>query len=152
MNTEFDMYNFDGEPVPPEVVSRVKSVLDRVPFEGQDEFLDLEIYILYRYANLDDGTQPPLRSATGSMLCWDGRLDNRSELASALGDNRLGTAGDAEVVATAFDTWGTRAFGEFRGDWALSLWDPKERRVILAKDFLGARPLYYSTKEGSVRW
>ncbi len=152
MNIQFGLWNFDTGPVTPIQVSRMKSILDRFPFDGQNEFRDDQIYLLDRYLNADREMRQPFRTEAGCFLCWDGRLDNRSDLADALGSGRLRTACDVELVGAAYDRWGTRAFSKLIGDWALSLWNPNDRTLILARDFLGTRPLYYSTKAGSVRW
>ena len=152
MNIQYGLWNFETGPVTPIQVSRVKSILDRLPFEGQEEFRDSEMYFLRRYMRTDRETHPLLQSEAGSILSWDGRLDNRSDLADALGNSRLRTASDVEVVSAAYDRWGTGMFAKLIGDWALSLWDPNERAVILAKDFLGTRPLYYSATASSLSW
>lgn len=152
MNIQFGLWNFDTGPVTPVQVSRMKSILDRSPFDGQNEFRDDQIYFLHKYSNADREMRQPFRTEAGCVLCWDGRLDNRSDLADALGSGRLRTACDVELVGAAHNRWGTRAFSKLIGDWALSLWNPNDRALILARDFLGTRPLYYSTKAGSVRW
>jgi asparagine synthase (glutamine-hydrolysing) len=152
MNIQFGLWNFETGPVTPIQISRVRSILDRLPFEGHEEFRDSEIYFLRRYAGANKEIRQPFRSEAGCILCWDGRLHNRLDLADALGSTRLRTACDVEVVAAAYDRWGTGMFSKLIGDWALSLWNPNERAVILAKDFLGTRPLYYSAKAGSLRW
>jgi asparagine synthase (glutamine-hydrolysing) len=152
MNIQFGLWNFRAGPVTPIQVSRVKSILDRLPFEGQEEFRDSEMYFLRRYTPTDKETGQLFQNEAGSILCWDGRLDNRSDLADALGTSRLRTASDVEVVRAAYDRWGTGMFSKLIGDWALSLWNPNERAMILAKDFLGTRPLYYSAKASSLCW
>ena len=152
MNIQFGLWNFRAGPVTPIQVSRVKSILNRLPFEGQEEFRDSEMYFLRRYMRAGEENCQPFQSEAGSILCWDGRLDNRSDLADALGTSRLRTVSDVEVVGAAYDRWGTGMFSKLIGDWALSLWNPNERMVILAKDFLGTRPLYYTAKASSLSW
>lgn len=80
-----------------------------------------------------------LRSRTTCL--FDGRLDNRREMQSAL--NTHG-ATDADVVGAAYDRWGPYAFRKLRGEYALALWDPENRRLYLARDPVGLRPLYYA--------
>jgi asparagine synthase (glutamine-hydrolysing) len=48
--------------------------------------------------------------------------------------------------------WGTKCFARLIGDWALSVWDPRSRSVILAKDPIGTRHLFYSSDEKHVTW
>ena len=59
---------------------------------------------------------------------------------------------DLEIVAAAYERWGTDAFASLIGDWALSIWNPKDRSLILAKDFVGTRHLYYSVEKDQVTW
>ena len=92
---------FDTGPVTPVQISRMKSVLDRFPFDGQHEFRDDQIYFLDRYLNADREMRRPFRTEAGCVLCWDGRLDNRPDLADAVGSGRLRTACDVELVGAA---------------------------------------------------
>jgi asparagine synthase (glutamine-hydrolysing) len=90
--------------------------------------------------------QPPI------FLLWDGRLDNRNEIVSEL-DGRVSPAsGDPEIVAAAYACWQTNSFHKLIGDWSLTLWNPRARSLILAKDPIGLRPLFYCRTETSLRW
>ena len=65
-------------------------------------------------------------------LTWDGRLDNREELAGALEwQAPVGsTATDAEYVLAAFQRWGDACVDRLLGDWAIVIWDARERRLL----------------------
>lgn len=152
MNIHYGFWNFDGQPVGPAHMARVKSVVDLQSIDGRGEFVDLDIHLLYLGANEEAGTDQPFRTRSGCIILWDGRLDNKSELIDALSGEPLRDAGDAEIVVAAYERWGTRAFSKLIGDWSTSIWNSVERTLVLAKDFLGARHLYYSTTSGSVRW
>ena len=54
--------------------------------------------------------------------------------------------------AAAYEKWGTNCFAKLIGDWALSIWNPLGRSLILAKDPIGTRHLYYSIDNGQVTW
>ena len=78
-------------------------------------------------------------------LSADLRLDNRDELCAQLGDAVDGrTATDAEMVLAAYDRWGEDCPRHLVGDFAFALWDAPRRRIFLARDPLGIRPLYYA--------
>jgi asparagine synthase (glutamine-hydrolysing) len=85
------------------------------------------------------------------LVAWDGRLDNRGELV-----RRLGTAppaaSDAELVAAAYRLLGERCLDLLAGDFALAVWDPRARALVLARDPFGSRPLYYAERRGAVAW
>src|ERR1700756_4074535 len=69
MNIQFGLWNFRAGPVTPIQVSRVKSILDRLPFEGQEEFRDSEMYFLRRYTPTDKETGQLFQNEAGSILC-----------------------------------------------------------------------------------
>jgi asparagine synthase (glutamine-hydrolysing) len=79
-------------------------------------------------------------------------LDNRAELIAALGDGPLSGDNDVSVVAAAYERWGVDCFRRILGDWALAIWEPNLRSLVLAKDFLGTRHLYYSPGRDHILW
>jgi asparagine synthase (glutamine-hydrolysing) len=83
------------------------------------------------------------------VLAWDGRLDNREDLLLRLGEHDLP---DDEIAIAAFERWGASGLEPLIGDWSLAVWDRHRRTVHLARDYMGARPLYYSTDEHGVIW
>ncbi|MBN1696523.1 MAG: asparagine synthase (glutamine-hydrolyzing) [Spirochaetales bacterium] len=100
--------------------------------------------------DLQGGTQP-LSNEDGSLwVIYNGEIFNYIELAAEL--KKLGhafsTKSDTEVIVHAYEQWGTSCFSRFNGQWAISLWDRKKKTLILSRDRLGIRPLYY-TKTGN---
>jgi asparagine synthase (glutamine-hydrolysing) len=86
------------------------------------------------------------------VITWDGRLDNRAELISELSDSLTNGSTDVAIVEMAFEKWGANCFAKLIGDWALSIWNPGNRWLILAKDAIGTRHLYYSFDNNQVAW
>jgi asparagine synthase (glutamine-hydrolysing) len=86
------------------------------------------------------------------VLCWDGRLDNRSELEGRLHGALRGARTDQAVAGAAYQTWGVAGLRELVGDWSLVIRDPHQRAVILASDYAGVRPLYYCHDATGVSW
>lgn len=77
-------------------------------------------------------------------MVYDGRLDNREELAAALGISLKGDmVPDGRLIFSALERWGQDAFPKFIGDFAVALWDIHDRKLILARDQLGRRTIYY---------
>jgi len=94
----------------------------------------------------------PARHAEGSILVFDGRLDNYAELERAL-DLIDGPYSDSTIVLAAFARWGEDSFSRLIGDWALALWSLKDHSLFLARDHAGTRTLYYTTdSKGIVHW
>ena len=86
----------------------------------------------------------PLIDSQGNAFVFDGRLDNRDELLQQLpGPNDASEMPDVEVVFEALRAWGDRAFEKLAGDFALVAFQADEKRVLLARDPVGCRPLYY---------
>lgn len=94
----------------------------------------------------------PHTTASGAVVTWDGRLDNRAELIPRLRNVLTIDSTDASIVAAAYEEWRRDCFGKLIGDWALSIWDAKARSLILAKDPIGTRHLYYSFDNNQVTW
>ncbi len=89
----------------------------------------------------------PMRSADGSLaMVFNGEVYNfpvvRAEL-EALG-HRFRSSGDSEVVLAALEQWGVKAVDKFVGMFALALWNERERRLLLLRDRMGVKPLYYA--------
>jgi asparagine synthase (glutamine-hydrolysing) len=93
-----------------------------------------------------NGHQPWVDSETGVVLVFNGEIYNYVELRRKLSDEGYGpfrSNSDTEVVALAYRAWGVKCFDLFRGFWALAIYNPLERRLILTRDRLGKKPLYY---------
>jgi asparagine synthase (glutamine-hydrolysing) len=89
----------------------------------------------------------PLNVAGGRyQIALDGRLDNRRDLMTALTtDDRGRVQTDADLIALAYEKWGSRCVERLVGDFAFVLWDQPARRVYAARDQRGFRPLVYVT-------
>ncbi len=94
----------------------------------------------------------PRRAESGRLLLWDGRLDNEAELRVELEPYGVKPATPSEIVLALYERRGLDAFAAFVGDFALALWDPRVRRLILAVDALGIRPLFYVETARGVAW
>jgi asparagine synthase (glutamine-hydrolysing) len=89
--------------------------------------------------------QPMLSSDGRYALAYNGALYNFRELRHELeGEGvRFHSSGDTEVVLHALATWGKGALARFNGMFALGFYDIRERRLLLARDHAGMKPLYY---------
>ena len=109
----------------------------------------------FSIVDLSPNGHQPFWSSDGSVcVCFNGELYNYVELRSEL--ERLGhrfrTSSDTEVLAEAFLEWGTGAFEHFVGFWALSLYDARAKRVLLARDRLGKASLYMTRANDMLMW
>jgi asparagine synthase (glutamine-hydrolysing) len=87
-------------------------------------------------------TVPQRCAESGRVIAFWGRLDNADALARDLGlSGRFST--DEQLVLAAYARWGTSCPERLVGDYACAICDPRARRVLLFRDRLGVKPLYY---------
>jgi asparagine synthase (glutamine-hydrolysing) len=91
-------------------------------------------------------------NSAGLVLTWDGRLDNRDDVIRSLHPGSRSLSTDADIVFAAYEQQATNCFRKLIGDWAITVWDPSEQSLILARDFLGARHLFYNLEAKRVTW
>jgi asparagine synthase (glutamine-hydrolysing) len=90
------------------------------------------------------GAQPMVDTVTGHVTVFNGEIYNFRELRRCLvaEGQELQSTGDTAVMLRALGLHGPAAVGWLRGMFAFACWDPKERRLLLARDPLGIKPLY----------
>jgi asparagine synthase (glutamine-hydrolysing) len=155
MSVQFGRWNLDGRPVEPDYLEKVQAVLAPYGPDGFSSCCQGAVSMLYgAFHTTKESRQEsqPHLCRSGSILTWDGWLDNRSELTHELNSAPVGGSTDISIVAAAYEEWGTGCFATLIGDWALSIWNPNDRSLILAKDPIGTRHLYYSTDNHQVTW
>jgi asparagine synthase (glutamine-hydrolysing) len=93
----------------------------------------------------------PMVSEDGSVaLTWNGEIYNFRELRSQLesAGHRFATTGDTEVVLHAYLEWGEECVERLDGMFALAIWDAGRGRLLLARDRVGKKPLFYTISGG----
>jgi asparagine synthase (glutamine-hydrolysing) len=103
---------------------------------------------LFRTLEEDRFDRQPVADADGRfLLVADLRLDNRDELLADLGRSPAEglKLADAEILLHAWRRWEEGALDRLLGDYAFALWDERDRKLVLARDSLGERPLHYRT-------
>jgi len=97
----------------------------------------------------DAGEIAPRAGASGWIVAFDGRLDDRRGLSQTLGVPDEGP--DARLVLLAIERWEEDAPDKLLGDFALVAWHEGRRRGLLARDYVGQRPLFYRCIGKSLR-
>ena len=151
--------NFDGEPVDASVLTAMTDVLAHRGPDGWGTWIDRNVGLGHRrlaIRDLSEQANQPMHDADGTIVVtYNGEIYNdaalRSELAT-IRPTRFVTTSDTEVIAPAYNQWGTGAFARLEGMFALGLWDRRQRRMILVRDPVGIKPLYYSWNGSSLRF
>lgn len=133
-----------------ELLARMTARLAHRGPEAVGRFHDSNVALGHsRLAIIDpEGGAQPISNEDGSVwVIHNGEIFNYLELGRELAarGHRLRTHSDAEVIVHAWEEWGRDCFTRFNGQWALALWDSSRRRLVLSRDRLGIRPLYYVT-------
>jgi asparagine synthase (glutamine-hydrolysing) len=89
--------------------------------------------------------QPMVNSENGDSLVFNGEIYNFKYLRNILIDLGFSFEGtsDTEVVLRAYQAWGTDCFQRFKGMFAIAIWDLSRETLVLARDLLGEKPLYF---------
>jgi asparagine synthase (glutamine-hydrolysing) len=102
--------------------------------------------------DLEHGAQPMLGDDGDTVLVFNGEIYNNAELRLEL--EGLGhcfhSYCDTETVLRAFLQWDTEAFKKLRGMFAAGIWTESRRRLVLVRDRMGIKPLYFAKKNGDI--
>ncbi|MGH9504289.1 MAG: asparagine synthase (glutamine-hydrolyzing) [Terriglobales bacterium] len=141
-----------NRPIPPDLLERAT---DSLAHRGPDDRGTVVIPPRFeiglgsrRLAILDlspQGHQPMQDPETGNWIVYNGEIYNFRELRTRLqGEgSRFAGLSDTEVLLKAYGRWGEKCLGELRGMFAFAIWDAKRSRLLLARDPMGIKPLYY---------
>jgi asparagine synthase (glutamine-hydrolysing) len=96
--------------------------------------------------DLSTGDQPLANEDGTVWTVFNGEIYNFAELREELeaAGHRFRTHTDTEVIVHAYEQWGEHAVRRFRGMFAFAVWDEPRRRLLLVRDRLGVKPLYYA--------
>jgi asparagine synthase (glutamine-hydrolysing) len=145
-------------PLTPAQDAAVAHMLARSTHRGPDDtgvHRDLGFSVgVARLAVVDPaGSRQPIFNEDGSLaLVLNGEIYNHLDLRRALsgGGHRFATAGDAEAVVHLYEEHGLDFVRHLRGMFALALWDARRRRLVLARDRMGEKPLYLCERGGAL--
>ncbi|MEO8033452.1 MAG: asparagine synthase (glutamine-hydrolyzing) [Acidobacteriota bacterium] len=105
--------------------------------------------------DLSPGGHQPMQSDDGSVsITFNGEIYNYQELRSDLRGlgHSFRSASDTEVILASYRQWGIDCVQYFNGMFAFGLYDSGRRRLLLARDRAGEKPLFYSHKAGTLRF
>ena len=141
--------NFDNNPVSPVILKKMTDVIKHRGPDGEGHWIEGNIGLGHRRLSIIDlspaGHQPMISADHRYVLTYNGEIYNFRELRTELEAKGywFRSQTDSEVVLSALAEWGTDALLKFNGMFALAFWDRKEKRLLLARDRYGIKPLYY---------
>jgi asparagine synthase (glutamine-hydrolysing) len=123
--------------------------------DAEGAFVDVGVGLAARRLAIIDlpGGDQPISNEDGSCtVVQNGEIYNYGELTRELQSlgHRFRTRSDTEVLVHAYEEWGLRFPERLRGMFAVALWDSTRRRLVLARDRFGIKPLYYRDADGEL--
>jgi asparagine synthase (glutamine-hydrolysing) len=105
-----------------------------------------------RIIDLATGDQPVTNEDGSVTVVLNGEIYNYAELRRELArrGHRLATRGDTEVIAHLYEELGVECLKRLHGMFAFALWDSRRRRLLLARDRVGKKPLFYNLRGGAL--
>jgi asparagine synthase (glutamine-hydrolysing) len=149
------LLSLDGSPVEAGVVEEMNQTLFHRGPDSGGAFVDGCVGIAARRLAIIDlaGGDQPISNEDGSVtVVQNGEIYNYRELRHELErrGHRFSTRSDTEVLVHLYEEHGPRFAERLRGMFAIAIWDDRRRRLVLARDPFGIKPLYYRVKDDSL--
>jgi len=144
------LVNLDGRPVSPAILKRMTDAIAHRGPDGEGQWTEGCVGLGHRRLAIIDlsaaAHQPMLSADHRYVIAYNGEIYNYRELRAELEAEGFSfrSQSDTEVLLNALAAWGPRAFASLNGMFAFALWDRHERRLMLARDRYGVKPLYYA--------
>lgn len=143
------VFNFRGEAVDRDLVERMASAIAHRGPDGDGFHVNGPIGLGHRrlsIIDLEGGAQPITNEDDSLYIIFNGEIYNFVELREELENcgHRFKTRSDTEVILHGYEEWGLDCVCRFNGIFAFALWDQNRKRLFLARDHLGVKPLYHT--------
>ncbi len=140
--------------------SLLESMNDILVHRGPDSdgyYLNGDIGMGMRRLSIIDlvsGDQPIFNEDGSIAIVYNGEIYNFHELRDQLQryDHKFMTNSDTEVIIHAYEQWGDECLLKFNGMFVFSLWDDKRKRMLIARDRMGQKPLYWHYSSHGLLW
>ncbi|MGI8596949.1 MAG: asparagine synthase (glutamine-hydrolyzing) [Thermoleophilaceae bacterium] len=144
-----------GEPVDATLLERMCQVIEHRGPDSRGAFLEGGVGLgIQRLAIIDlsTGDQPIYNEDGSVVVVLNGEIYNYRELRRSLEQrgHRFGTHTDTETIVHLYEEYGEACVEHLRGMFAFALWDRSRRELLLARDRVGKKPLFYSHRDGAL--
>ena len=151
--------NLDGQEVDAATLKRMTDTMIHRGPDGGEIWVGNGVGLGHRrlaIRDLSKAGRQPMSDPTGRItVTYNGEIYNERELRSEL-ERKFGVVFrshcDTEILPAGYLAWGEELFSRIEGIFAIGLWDAAERRLILARDPIGTKPLFYSSVGRIVRF
>src|SRR5919201_1654018 len=149
-------YNFGhGTPV---LRADIEAMTGTIKHRGPDDggyLFDGSLGLGFRRLSIIDlagGHQPMSDAEETVWVIFNGEIYNFRELRQQLESrgHRFRTSSDTEAIVHGYKEWGTGVFDRLNGMFGVAIWDVRRRRLILARDPMGIKLVYYAIRDGRV--
>lgn len=148
-------FNLDGRPVSAAEMTAMRDIMLHRGPDDQGLFLDGPVGLGHRRLSIIDlaGGHQPLSNEDGTVtIVFNGEIYNFREIRRELEahGHTLATRSDTEVIVHLYEELGAECVQRLRGMFSFVLWDARKRQLLLVRDRLGIKPLYYAQTAGSI--
>jgi asparagine synthase (glutamine-hydrolysing) len=139
----------DFRPASPVVVKAMTDIIAHRGPDGEGVYCDGHVGLGHRrlsIIDLTDAASQPMATHDGRfVITYNGEIYNFKELKTELSarGHLFHSSGDSEVLLAAFAEWGASALQKLNGMFAFGIWDAKTRKLTVARDRFGVKPVYY---------
>jgi asparagine synthase (glutamine-hydrolysing) len=143
------------EPVDLETIRRMaRTMFHRGP-DDEGYFFDRSLGFGFRRLSIIDlaGGHQPMSDAEESVwIVFNGEIYNYKELRAELGSrgHKFRTSSDTEAIIHGYKEWGTEVFNHLNGMFGVAIWDVKKRKLVVARDAMGIKLIYYKLTDGKL--
>ncbi|MDA8174670.1 MAG: asparagine synthase (glutamine-hydrolyzing) [Nitrospiraceae bacterium] len=143
------IYAFDGSKTDNGLLALMMASIEHRGPDGDGRYIANGIALGHRRLSIIDaegGSQPISNEDSGIQVVFNGEIYNYIELRQELAarGHIFKTLSDTEVIVHGYEEWGLDCVSKFNGIFSIALWDSGLKRLFLARDHLGVKPLYYS--------
>jgi asparagine synthase (glutamine-hydrolysing) len=139
----------DHKPVDERILADMLRVIEHRGPDDAGRFMDRDVALGMRRLSIIDlngGKQPIWNEDRSIVTVFNGEIYNYQSLRQILESrgHRIATASDTEVIVHLYEDFGDECVHHLRGMFVFAVWDARKRRLLLARDRLGIKPLYYT--------